>query len=181
MSAADPTPGVSPDAIDTLILPIDQAKPRMDYTTVAQAPSPSTSTDKGGPNPAAPCYYDALQPDAAELFGGGLQAFRDVRYTGAGNVFINQAIGVYPDAAAAAAVVGRFTDGLSACRASAPAGLTVGSLDPAGAAWWGSICADEVRAVRNVVIRVQACHMNDPAGDVASVVDAISAKVTGAA
>lgn len=178
MSTAEPTAGVSPGAIDTLIVPMDQLKPRMDYTSVKQAPSPSPSADKGGPNPADPCYVDALPPDAAELFGTDIQAFREVNSTGAGNVFVNQVIGVYPDSAAAAAVVSRFTDGLSVCRASAPAGLTVDNLGPAGAAWSGSICADEILAVRNVVIRVQACNMNNPAGDVASVADAIGAKVT---
>ncbi len=176
-STADPAAGVSPGAIDALIVPIDQVTPRMDHTTVRQAPSPPLATEKGGPNPADPCFYDALAPDAAELFGNGLQAFRDVYYSGAGNVLINQAVGVYPDAAAAAAVVGRFTDGLSTCRATGPAGLNVGNLGPTNAAWSGSICADEVRAVRNVVIRVQGCHMDRPGDAVASVADAISAKV----
>jgi hypothetical protein len=180
IATAEPAAGVTPDAIDTLIVPIGQITPRMDYTTVQEGPSPSPPAAQGGPNPSDSCYFDALQPDAAELFGTGLQAFRDVNYSGVGNILVNQAIGVYPDAAAATAVVGRLTDGLSACRASAPAGLTIGALSPAGAAWSGSICADEARAVRNVAIRVQACHMDSPAAVAASVADAISARVDNA-
>jgi hypothetical protein len=181
VSTAEPTANVAPTVIDTLIVPIDQVTPRMDYTTVRKAPSPAPAPAAGGPDPTDPCYIDALQPDAAEVFGTGLQAFRDVNYSGAGNVLVNQAIGVYPDATTAAAVVGRLTDGLSACRASTPAGLSIGTLSPAGAAWSGSICADEARVVRNVAIRVQACHMDSPAAVVSSVADAISARVDNAA
>ena len=179
-STAEPTSGVSPAEIDSLIVPIDQITPRMDNTSVRQDPTPSPPPAKGGPNPADSCYFDALQPDAAELFGTGLQTFRDVNYSGVGNIFVNQAIGVYPDATAAAGVVGRLTNGLSACRASGPAGLTIGNLGSVRAAWSGSICADEARAVRNVVIRVQACHMDNPAGVVAAVAEAVSAKVNSA-
>ncbi len=178
MSAAEPTAGVSPTDIDTLIVPIDQITPRMDNTTVQNVPAPSPATAQGAPSPADPCYFDALRPDAAELFGTGVQAFRDVNYSGVSNIFVKQAIAVYPDAAAAAAVVGRLTDGLSACRASG--GVTIGNLGPAGASWSGSICADEARAVRNVAIRVQACHMDSPAGVASTVADAISAKVNSA-
>jgi len=177
MSAAEPTAGVSPADIDSLIVPISQITPRMDNTAVQKVPSPSPATAQGAPNPADPCYVNALRPDAAELFGTGVEAFRDVNYSGVSNIFVNQAIGVYPDSAAAAAVVGRLTDGLSGCRASGLGGLNIANLGPAGAAWSGSICADEARAVRNVVIRVQACHMDGPAGVASTVADAITAKV----
>ena len=178
--AAPTTAGVSPADIDTLIVPIDQITPRMDNTAVQKAPEPSPSAANGGPSPTDPCYVEGLKPDAAELFGTGAQAFRDVNYSGVGNIFVNQAIGVYQDAAAAAAVVGRLTDGLSTCRASGPAGLAIGNLSPAAASWSGSICGNEIRAVRNVVIRVQACHMGGAAGVAARATDAISAKVNNA-
>lgn len=181
VSAADPTSGVSPADIDSLIVPIDQITPRMDNTGVQKVPAPSPATAQGGPNPTDPCYVNALRPNAAEVFGTGVQAFRDVNYSGVSNIFVNQAIGVYPDAAAAAAVVGRVTDGLAACRASGLGGLNIGNVSPAGAAWSGSICADEARAVRNVVIRVQACHMDGPAALASTVADAISAKINSAA
>ena len=180
LSSADPAANVSPADIDTLIVPIDQIVPRMDNTTVNTVPAPSPATPQGAPNPADPCYVDALRPDAAALFGTGVQAFRDVNYSGVSNILVNQAIGVYADSAAAAAVVGRLTEGLSACRASGRDGLNIGRMSPAGASWSGSICGDEARAVRNVVIRVQACHMDNPAGLASSVADAISAKVTSA-
>ena len=179
MSAAEPTNGVSPTAIDTLVVPIEQITPRMENTAVQNAPAPSPPAAKGGPTPGDPCYFDALRPDAAELFGTGVQAFRDVNYSGVSNIFVNQAIAVYPDAAAAAAVVGRLTDGLSACRAAG--GVTIGNLSPAGASWAGSVCADAARAVRNVAIRVQACHMDAPDGVVSVVADAILAKVSSTA
>lgn len=181
MSDAEPTAGVSPADIDTLIVPIDQITPRMENTSVQKVPVPSQATAQGGPNPADPCYVDVLRPAAAELFGTGVQAFRDVTYSGVSNILVNQAIGVYPDSAAAGAVVGRFTGGLSACRASGLGGLNIGNLSPAGASWSGSICADEARAVRNVVIRVQACHMDGATAVASSVADAISAKVNSAA
>ena len=176
-ATADPPGNVSPGDIDSLVVPIDQITPRMDYASVEQAPAPSATTA----NPTDPCYVDTLRPDAAEIFGTGFQAFRDVNYSGVGNILVNQAVAVYPDDAAAAAVVRRLTDGVSACRASGPAGLTVANLSPAGASWAGSICADEARAVRNVAIRVQACHMDSPAGVASTVAGAISAKVNGAA
>ena len=180
MSAADPGNAVSPGAIDTLIVPIDQITPRMDHTTVNSSPTASPPVASGGPNPTDPCYFDALQPDAAELFGTDLQAFRDVNYSGVGNILVNQAVAVYPDAATAATVIARLTGGLSSCKASSPAGLSVSNLSLAGAAWSGSICADEARAVRNVAIRVQVCHMGGPAAVAASVADAITAKVNSA-
>ncbi len=179
LSGAEPANGVSPAAIDSFIVPIAEITPRMENTAVQNAPAPSPPPAKGGPTPGDPCYFDALRPDAAELFGTGVQAFRDVNYSGVSNIFVNQAIAVYPDAAAATAVVGRLTDGLSACRASG--GVTIANLSPAGASWAGSACADEARAVRNVAIRVQACHMDAPAGVVSTVADAISAKVNSAA
>jgi len=180
LSSADPAANVSPAQIDSLVVPIDQIVPRMDYTTVSKVPAPSPATPQGAPSPADPCYLDALRPGAAELFGTGVQAFRDVNYSGVSNILVNQAIGVYADSAAAAAVVGRLTEGLSACRASGRDGLNIGRMSPAGASWSGSICGDEARAVRNVVIRVQACHMDNPAGLASSVADAISAKVDSA-
>ena len=72
MSSADPAANVSPAQIDSLVVPIDQIVPRMDYTTVSKVPAPSPATPQGAPSPADPCYLDALRL-AWKLQGTDLQ------------------------------------------------------------------------------------------------------------
>lgn len=174
---ANADPMITPADIDPLAVSFDDIKALsggayLNYA-VSQQPVAAPSPDAGGP-----CEL-ALRTEAdPAVFGANSTAFRYVDTTGS-NIYLRQAIAVYPDPAKAQDAFDQLDAGLKACALSRTGKVAIASLKPSSATWLepgDRPCAEVARVVKNVFFRVGSCRQ-EPAGPVMAVADQISARI----
>lgn len=164
--------------IDSLVTPIEQVPGGLHNNVVEKQPQPNP------PDSSHTCHaaYTGLGDTAPN-------AFRKVYYSGLGNLYVVQTIGVYADPSAADAVFHHLTDELSRCKAKGN-GVSVDSIAPARAVWHvrgfspvkgaeETLFATDARTAKNVVFSVTAEHFDNAQQSAASVADRIAAKIDG--
>ena len=194
-ATAPPQPdrAVAAADIGSLVVPVDRLPLGGEGMTTTETEDQPVAPHPPGPGvsePGDPCHLPYVRAGSVELFGDDTLAFRNVRYSGSGNIHVIQAIGIYPDNAAAAGVLSRLADGLSNCRA-ATGSFPSATITPTVVFWatmatssrGGSgdartdICGDTARVERNVVIRVSTCQMDSAPQVAAQLADQIVANV----
>lgn len=171
--------------IDALPVPVDkmplvgETVHRDGQPETEQKPQPSASAPDG------PCGLLDVGFNDVAVFGGDPLAFRSLRNSGFSNVYVGQAVGVYPDVATAETVFKKLVDGANDCKA-AGGDTSVTTLEPAALAWqrsWGTndagptMLADQARLVQNVVVRVVVAQFEQSPQIAAGITDQIAAKI----
>ncbi len=171
-SAPAPTaPAVAPDRIDALVVPLTAVPGELHPAGTATSPQVRAGASCAG--------------DDATWFGAASLAFRNVRYSGLGNLYGAQAIGVYSSAEEAAAVFRAAAQRLQSCGGDP---VSVDALSADRATWHvtgtsavsghtGTMAGYSAGVVDNVVFRVGAGLFDDPAAVANSVAGGIVANV----
>lgn len=174
-SQADPS--ITPADLDGLVVSFDDIKAISGggylNSAVSQQPIAAPSADPGGP-----CELALRTEGDPSVFGTGFTAFRYVDTTGS-NIYLRQAIGVYPDPDKARDAYDQFDDGLKACAMTRTGTVAIASLKPSSVTWLepgDRPCAEAARVVKNVFFRVGSCRQ-EPAAAVMAVADQISARI----
>jgi len=170
-SGGQPTPAPGPvvtaDQIDELVVPAEQLPGALHPDRV-----PAPAAGQVGKCPYAP-------GDTAALFAPGSLALRTVRYTGAGNVFVDQVVGVYPSNDAARAAFIALTDTVRSCQSQSltvePDRVTWQVLRSSQVSGTAEPYATDARVAENVVFVVDVGMLSPQVG--ASVADAIEGKI----
>ncbi|WP_081967990.1 sensor domain-containing protein [Mycobacterium kyorinense] len=117
--------------------------------------------------------------DQDVAFGSNYKQFRSVQYSGASNRAVTQAVGIYPDEAAARAAFDRVTAELTACSELHLADLpfTVRKLDPSTVARCAEQCPHIYRVKSSVLIDVDVVHFSDSQQIANSVLQMISDRI----
>lgn len=168
--------------IDSLVVPVEQVPGGLHSAGVDEEP-------KSYPrDPLDACHIADTPSDDVELFGSGTTAFRNVFYSGVGNLFVRQVIAVYPGSREASTVLQRLADGLQTCKTAGNSEVSIDSITPNSVAWHArgfspvkgmeeTSYAAEGRVVKNVVFRVTVGHFDDPRPVAAAVANQISANI----
>lgn len=135
--------------------------------------SSTDSTTSPTENSLEPCFFTHTLVSDAAVFGEPL-AFHERRYDGFSNALLLQDIGIYPDAAAAQDAYRVIADGVQACDSTVMPGISFGVITTSSSEWSDSTCAGNDQVVQNVLIRVLACRVGDPAGLTSVVAQTIS-------
>lgn len=187
-SPAPVGPSVTAAQVDSLLVPADQLPGGLHGGGVGKQPQSYP------PGPKDPCYLADAAADDVALFGSDLIAFRNVRYSGPGNVYVDQAIGVYKSNSVADAAFSRLVDSLHSCQSGSSSSPAFTNLTRSSASWQSAESStrssgeaesiptgDEGRSAKNVLIRVSVGHFADSPHIAASVADQIVAKINNAA
>jgi hypothetical protein len=164
-------PAVSAERIDALVVPVTAVPEDLHPESARTTPQVRADASCAG--------------DDATWFGAGSVAFRHVRYSGLGNLYVAQAIGVYSSAQEAASVFRAAAQRLQSC-GDAP--VTVDAVSADRATWHvtdtspvsgltGTMAGYNGGVVGNVVFRVGAGIFDDPVAVAQSVADGIVANV----
>lgn len=174
-SRADPA--ITPADIDPLAVSLDDIKAISGggylNSAVSDQPVSGPAADPGGA-----CQLALSSEADPAVFGTGWTAFRYVDTTGS-NIYLRQAIGVYPDPAKAQDLYDELDSGLRACALTGTGKIAIASLKPNGATWLepgDRPCAEAARVVKNVLFRVGSCRQ-EPAAAVMAVAEQISARI----
>lgn len=161
---------VAAKEIDSLVIPVEQVPGGLHAESVENQPRQESSDD---------CFVAYSGVDSISPI-----AFRSVRYSGMGNLYVLQSVGIYLDNADAGAVFQRLTNRLRGCSPESGGA----SITPTEASWHAqgfspvkgaqetSKAADE-RVVKNVVFSVVSGHFDNAEQTAASIADQIEAKI----
>ena len=169
---APAAPSVTADRLDALLVPVSAVPGGLHPAGSASVPSTMSMGCAG---------------DDASWFGPNTQGFRSARYSGVGNRYVAQSVGLYASAEEAAAVFRAAAQQVASCGNGS---LSVDSVGGQRAAWHvsgtsavsganGVVAGYAAGVVGNVVFRVGAGLFDDPVAVANSVADGIAANIGG--
>ncbi|MBU3749015.1 MAG: sensor domain-containing protein [Mycobacterium sp.] len=167
---APAAPTVAADRVDALLVPVSAVPGGLDPAGSASSPSTMSLGCVG---------------DDASWFGPTTEGFRSARYSGVGNRYVAQAVGVYSSADEAASV---FQAGAQRVRSCGSDSLFIDAVSADRADWHftgtsavsgatGTMAGYTAGVVDNVVYRVSAGLFDDPVAVANSVAGGIIANV----
>lgn len=162
--------------IDSLALDTSTLPPEVMF----DAPGPGRVTYDLAPTTGEPlgtCFFIHSMVNDAAVFGSPL-AFRQIRDDGMSNLYLIQAIGVYPDAASAQVAYQVIAEAVDECRSSEQgAHVTFGEVTDTSMAWSTSHCGGHDQVVTNVLVRVDTCRVGHPSTLTTLVAQGIAEKI----
>jgi PknH-like extracellular domain len=151
---------VAAQAIDSLIIPVEQVPGGLHDNHVDKQPTP----DSGSSDFCRHVYTSTGHPGAI--------AYRGVHYSGPSNIGIVQTVEIYSTPADAVAAFRRLADRLNECKSQGGDPVSIDAITPAEAIWHeqgfspskGSqetMFATDVRTAKNVVFAATPVHFSD--------------------